>query len=328
MLVSIIVPIYNAKKYLNRCIDSVLSQTFKDFELILVDDGSKDNCPSICDEYAQKDARIRVIHQDNQGVSAARNAGLDAIKGDYVMFVDADDYVSGTFLNSLVSEAEVCPEADIIISGHTDLFFGRTLRQCIERDRTCSLNELKQDFGFIDGEIGLGYPIAKLYKSALVRKIRFDTRIYLFEDMVFNLSAYALCKFVRLIKGADYFYDHRNEQSATRKINAATVDCAKRRYVAGKLFLLGKVEYSGDYFDQTLCGFAVYFTHMVCRLKMPWKKRKTLIKLMLQDDLYKMVSGCSNVSSKGEHLIYLFCRKRLYLLIRFYWWLRLIFRGS
>jgi glycosyltransferase involved in cell wall biosynthesis len=328
MLVSVIIPVYNVEKYLRRCIDSVLSQTFKDFELILVDDGSKDDCPRICDEYAQKDARIRAIHQENQGVSAARNAGLDAIRGDYVAFIDADDYVSGTFLNSLVSEAEVCPEAGVIISGHTDLFLDRTLRQCIERNRTCSLDKLKKDFASIDDEIGLGYPFGKLYKSALVRKTRFDSRIYLFEDMIFNLSVFSLCKLVRLIKGADYFYDHGNEQSATRKINAATVDCAKRRYVAGKLFLLGKVRYSGDYFDQTLCGFAVYFTHMACRLKMPWKKRKALIKLMLQDDLYKMVSGYSNVSSKGERLIFLFCRKRLYPLIRFYWWLRLIFRGS
>ena len=92
-LLSVIVPVYNVEKYLSRCIDSILSQTFTDFELILVDDGSPDNCGSICDEYAKKDKRIIVIHQQNRGVSSARNKGLDIARGEYVTFVDSDDQI-------------------------------------------------------------------------------------------------------------------------------------------------------------------------------------------------------------------------------------------
>lgn len=92
--ISCIVPVYNVEKYLRRCVDSILAQTFTDFELILVDDGSPDGCPAICDEYAEKDSRVRVIHQENKGVSAARNAGLDMARGEYVCFVDGDDEVS------------------------------------------------------------------------------------------------------------------------------------------------------------------------------------------------------------------------------------------
>ena len=90
---SIIVPVYKVEQYINKCIDSILNQTFTDFELILVDDGSPDNCGKICDEYAQKDERVRVIHKENGGVSSARNLGIDEAKGEYVSFIDPDDWI-------------------------------------------------------------------------------------------------------------------------------------------------------------------------------------------------------------------------------------------
>ena len=89
--ISIIVPVYRVEKYLNDCIDSILAQTFADFELILVDDGSPDSCPALCDAAAARDSRIRVIHQKNRGLSGARNAGLDAAEGEWIAFVDSDD---------------------------------------------------------------------------------------------------------------------------------------------------------------------------------------------------------------------------------------------
>ena len=92
--ISIIVPIYNVEQYLKRCVDSILAQTFKDFELILVDDGSPDSCPFICDEYARIDSRIKVIHKANGGLSDARNAGLEMAMGNYIAFVDSDDWIA------------------------------------------------------------------------------------------------------------------------------------------------------------------------------------------------------------------------------------------
>ena len=91
--ISVIVPVYNTEKYLRRCIDSVLAQTYQDFELLLIDDGSKDSSGAICDEYAAKDARVRVFHKENGGVSSARNLGLDNARGEWVTFVDSDDYI-------------------------------------------------------------------------------------------------------------------------------------------------------------------------------------------------------------------------------------------
>ena len=115
--VSVIIPVYNVEKYLPQCIDSILAQTFTDFELILVNDGSKDCSGNICDEYAQKDSRIVVIHKENGGASSARNRGLDIAKGEWISFIDSDDYVTPNYLSNLISEAQAnC--ASLVIQGH------------------------------------------------------------------------------------------------------------------------------------------------------------------------------------------------------------------
>ena len=100
-LISVIVPVYRVEEYLERCVKSILSQTYKNLEVILVDDGSPDQCPAICDACAEKDARVKVIHQENKGLSGARNAGIDAASGEYLGFVDSDDYVSPHFIEEL-----------------------------------------------------------------------------------------------------------------------------------------------------------------------------------------------------------------------------------
>ena len=112
-MISVIVPVYNCEKYIHRCVDSVLSQTYADFELILIDDGSKDNSGKICDDYSKKDSRIKVVHQKNQGVSAARNNGVEISKGEYITFIDSDDWIDKSFLQVLY---DACIENDAEIS--------------------------------------------------------------------------------------------------------------------------------------------------------------------------------------------------------------------
>lgn len=105
MVISIVVPVYKVEAYLHRCVDSILAQSFTDFELILVDDGSPDNCGKICDEYAEKDKRIRVVHQKNGGLSAARNAGIDIAQGEWISFIDSDDWIHPDYLRVLYEAA-------------------------------------------------------------------------------------------------------------------------------------------------------------------------------------------------------------------------------
>ena len=125
--ISIIIPVYNAENYLRRCIDSVLSQSFTDFELILVDDGSKDKSPQICDEYASQDTRVRVIHKANGGVSAARNDGLDIAKGEYITFIDSDDWVERDYLSTLSNYRDY----DIVFFSHR-LIYEDGYPECVE----------------------------------------------------------------------------------------------------------------------------------------------------------------------------------------------------
>ena len=104
--ISVIVPVYNTEQYLHRCIDSILAQTYTDFELLLIDDGSKDNSGKICNEYAAKDSRVRVFHKENGGVSSARNIGLDNAKGGWISFVDSDDWISTEYLENLFNAVD------------------------------------------------------------------------------------------------------------------------------------------------------------------------------------------------------------------------------
>lgn len=120
-LISVVLPIYNVEKYLCRCLDSVIAQTYKNIEIILVDDGSPDNCPKICDDYEKKDSRIKVIHQQNGGLSAARNAGLEASSGKFIAFIDSDDYVSHDYL-SFMYELIDKYDADIASCGAMEVY--------------------------------------------------------------------------------------------------------------------------------------------------------------------------------------------------------------
>lgn len=126
-MISIIVPVYKVEKYIDKCVNSILNQTFRNFELILVDDGSPDNCPQICDKYAKIDSRIKVIHKKNGGLSDARNVGISNAKGNYVTFIDSDDYVSPFYLSTLWSLIEKY-EADIAVGGIYTFYEGDNIK--------------------------------------------------------------------------------------------------------------------------------------------------------------------------------------------------------
>lgn len=179
--ISVIVPVYNTEQYLHRCIDSILAQTFTDFELLLIDDGSKDSSGKICDEYAAKDSRVRVFHKENGGVSSARNLGLDNVQGEWITFVDSDDWLESKGLELLINASD----ADIIIG---EIMF--------EKNGTTSFlsntsNKTGKDlYELISTQINHSAfcsPCAKLFSANLIRKhhIRFNQSLTFGEDSVF-----------------------------------------------------------------------------------------------------------------------------------------------
>lgn len=167
---SIIVPVYKVEQYIHKCVDSILNQTFTDFELILVDDGSPDNCGSICDEYAQKDKRIRVIHKDNGGVSEARNLGIDESKGEYISFVDSDDFIDANMYREMLAFLEannldiVCTDT-YIVHGDRKKFKPRYLKDMIFENGTAITENLN---GNLDNAVW-----NKVYKKEVIADIRF-----------------------------------------------------------------------------------------------------------------------------------------------------------
>lgn len=199
-MVSIVIPVYKAEKSLNRCIDSILSQTYNDWELILIDDGSPDKSGIICDEYQTRDSRIRVIHKQNGGVSSARNRGLDEAKGDRICFVDADDYLESCFLSKMVVFSH-----DLVVCGFCSLQGLHITPEDIDISGE-NMGAYIPDFF---NSYSAPAPWAKLFKKEIIDKfhIRFNQRLKLTEDTIFNFEYLTHCQNLRLIPNQLYIYD-------------------------------------------------------------------------------------------------------------------------
>ncbi len=189
-LISVIVPVYKVEAYLRRCVDSLLSQTYQKTEIILVDDGSPDGCPAICDAYAGKDDRVRVIHQKNAGLSGARNAGIDAAGGEYLSFVDSDDYVAPDFIQTLY---ELLTETDSAISQCRFAYVqGEPLKRDDTADRSFKICRgaclMEQLYGPEEEAVYFVVAWNKLYKRELFKKIRYpEGRIHEDEATTYKL---------------------------------------------------------------------------------------------------------------------------------------------
>ncbi|MBQ6266795.1 MAG: glycosyltransferase [Clostridia bacterium] len=204
-LISVIVPVYKVEAYLLQCVDSILAQTLPDFELWLVDDGSPDGCPAICDAYAAKDARIHVIHKENGGLSSARNAALDQMTGQYVCFVDSDDYLTEDALETLYA-ALTETDADVAVGNMMSIDEHEAVRPFYVPvdDRTVLTGEALLST--------LNQPCAqnRLYKAAIFSSLRFpEGRLY--EDVFIYHKVLAQIERMVLTGKTDYYYRIRSD---------------------------------------------------------------------------------------------------------------------
>ncbi len=218
-LVSIIIPVYNVEKYLTKCLDSVINQTYSNLEIILVDDGSTDRSGVICDEYAGLDQRIKVIHNKNSGVSSARNAGIRICKGDFVAFIDSDDYVDKKYIFSLL-EPLMKDNYDFVFCGYLDLYV-KSKKKSYHRLSDKELSVLTGIF-FKDYHIFnqlMWYPWLKLYKRDIIlnNKLWFPEDLTDAEDHFFNFSYFEKVKNYKYINQALYIYCHRSGISLSRQ---------------------------------------------------------------------------------------------------------------
>lgn len=184
--ISVIVPVYNAEKWLRRCVGSILAQTYTDFELLLINDGSTDDSGVICDEYAGKNSRIRVFHKPNGGVSSARNLGLDNARGEWITFVDSDDWVELEYLECLLSnvggaELSIC---DFVIRGSDEVWPDKIETGLISKDKLAAFYTETYPYCHLTA------PWIKLYKKSIIEEnnIRFKEDISTLEDTIFVLE--------------------------------------------------------------------------------------------------------------------------------------------
>ncbi len=212
--VSVIVPVYNAQNYIEKCIDSILGQSYDNIELILVDDGSPDGCPDICDRYANDNTKVKVLHKDNEGVSAARNDGLSLATGKYIQFVDSDDYLEKDMIEKMVKTIEGL-NCDMALCGFNDtnmnhinsvlpsLSYGR-------HDRNDYLHEVMKD------PFSLTYGVLwnKLFKKKLIDKgVCFSNDMNFGEDFIFCLNYMEFASTVGVVGKAMYNYVRFNDKS-------------------------------------------------------------------------------------------------------------------
>lgn len=171
-MISVIVPIYNVENYIHQCLDSIVSQTYEDIEIILVDDGSPDHCGEICEEYAKKDSRIIVIHQENGGLSAARNTGLDIAHGEYIMFVDSDDWVEPTFCEKALEMIQK-HQVEMVIFGYTSIYKNITNDAKTSHPRIIDSPEAIRHISLNDEPSVCNAAWNKIYHRHLFQDIRF-----------------------------------------------------------------------------------------------------------------------------------------------------------
>lgn len=219
--ISVIIPTFNSGLWLARCLDSVLNQTHKNIEVLVINDGSTDNSREIIDNYLKKDSRISAVHTSNQGVSAARNEGLKLANGDYIGFVDSDDSIDSTMYETLLTHV-IKYNAEISHCSYLDVYPTKNSSSCSDKvsihDRTTGLIEVLSSR---KTNIGLG---CKLYKKAVIKGLYLDTTIHNNEDLLFNINAFNRANTSVFIDKPLYHYIHRLNSASTSSLNKFQIE--------------------------------------------------------------------------------------------------------
>ena len=286
---SVIIPVYNAEEYLNKCIDSVLAQTETDLEVILVNDGSKDNSGIICDEYSKKDSRVKVIHQENQGVSSARNNAFGIAKGEFIGFVDSDDYIHPQMFEKMLTAAEnsksdivLCDALTVYDNGKTEL---DTITQLPEN---CILK--KTDFTPSILLEMAGSIWRCIYKNSSCNdkpKFTFPIGVKFSEDRVFNIYAFGFADKISYIKEPLY-YRYINLKSAVHRFHNDYFEaCKKAKSATEKAINIAwdnNVDYQKAFLSQFITGAIMSINNYYYKTSsLSFKERKMAVKKICED---------------------------------------------
>jgi len=267
--ISVIVPVYNVEQYLERCAESIINQTYKNVEIILVDDGSTDNSGKLCDELAKKDERIKVIHKENGGVSEARNIGIDSATGEYVIFIDSDDYINEEMLSELYSQIKK-ENADVSVCGVMNVYENNHTPQARNINEYLILNNEEFLREYLKGERVPGGIWNKLIKASIAKTIKFPVgRIY--EDAYYHYELIKLAKRYVVTTKPLYNYYHRE--------GSLTEGCYKKRD-------LSCIDIYTKFYDYALNN--ALSTKEEAFFRLSYSYFVILDKMLLQDDYKKI----------------------------------------
>lgn len=306
-MISIIIPVYNVEKYLPKCLDSILAQTFTDYEVILIDDGSPDGSGAICDAYAQKDSRLRVIHQKNAGVSTARNNGIEHARGEWITFIDSDDWVEPAYLSNF--RLEESNNIDLIIQGleYYDHRDGHFFNPWSFKD--CVLEKQNFRLGFAENRLmEVGFPIGKAYLKRLLMfsNLRFDSRISFHEDHIFVLDYYQLCHRIRLVDATDYKYRcyHTGTSLSSKRHSWVNLNIAAEGMLKALDNLKDKYLEAGSLYERKIFNYAyspkISAAMEVFRLKDSDYMKQNALNSIID---VKQIGECYRPFSKKEKLV-------------------------
>ena len=301
-LISVIVPVYNVEKHLDRCVESIVNQTYTNLEIILVDDGSPDNCPAMCDAWAEKDNRIKVIHKENGGLSSARNAGLDVMTGEYVYFIDSDDYINEITISTLYN---------LINEYNADMSFGRYYRvfdsetdfyQPEFTDEIFLFDEdsfwnAHYDYDNDNSEYSVNLIIScnKLYKSELFDALRFEYgKIH--EDEYIIHKIVQQCNCICFINKKLYYYFQNSSGIMSQRSSETYLYAIESLAIRTQYFASQKKEY-------TIYAFKSFFGFFRWNYFSFGKQLKKDL-MSLYRDTYNTAKWCIKNDTLNNRLIY------------------------
>lgn len=329
-MISIIVPIYNAEQYIHRCVDSILAQSYTDFELLLIDDGSTDSSGVICDEYAAKDFRVRVFHKPNGGVSSARNLGLDNARGKWITFVDADDWVAPQLLEGLY---DYC-YCDLVVGSFIIVDGGRNFERIIENNQ---YDQSSIDINISDIALKMHFrtPWGILYKQSIIEgnNLSFDENICMGEDTLFLLNYLLYVNTLQTIDKPYYYYCAENVHSLSKNNNQfescfyaieafyKTLLVYEKSFSNSKvriLYLVNAANYIGKQINYLYCNSNNRLSYKLAKINL--MRKNPYIMIVLEDrtlmEKRKKKRIFDFLALKGNSLlllIYIYiCRGRIY----------------
>lgn len=284
-LISVIVPIYNVEKYLDRCIKSIVNQTYSNLEIILIDDGSQDNCFKICNKWAELDNRIKVIHKENGGLSDARNVGLKMAKGEYIGFIDSDDFISKYFIE-LLHRKLVETKSDLIQCDYlkvNDNYLEK--EKSVKTDFDIEIFNTEEALRLLIEEKKINQVVwNKLYKKELLQKIRFEYN-KLNEDDFFTYQVFAKCNKIAYINLPLYYYLVRNQSIMGKKYSIKRLDGLEARFLRYN-FIKKNYQELDSFGKKSLLFYIIYCYQMVLTIN---NKNERIEAEKIVEDYFKKV---------------------------------------